>query len=192
MKSRIRKVYACLAVTCHLHLWQNDRDLLHATAVPRGWNVYLLVQGCLFLLFYHVPVYLSVLFCPSACVCEWNRGKESCVIQITLEYCCNILVCWGFFFFLGLLFLSLFLPFCLSFFLSVFFFFFFFFFSGTLLKVVEGERELCNTNYVEYCCNILACLGFFFSFFLLFFRNLAESAPVFPERSFCLRQFPGG
>ena len=29
-----------LAVTCHLHFWQNDRDLLvlHATVVTRGWN----------------------------------------------------------------------------------------------------------------------------------------------------------
>ena len=26
IKSHIRKVYACLAVTCHLHFWQNDRD----------------------------------------------------------------------------------------------------------------------------------------------------------------------
>ena len=33
-------VYAYLAVTCHLHFWQNDRDLLHATAVTRGWNGY--------------------------------------------------------------------------------------------------------------------------------------------------------
>ena len=33
-------VYACLAVTCHLHCWQNDRDLLRATAVTRGWNGY--------------------------------------------------------------------------------------------------------------------------------------------------------
>ena len=40
MQSHIRKVYACLAVTCHLHLWQNDRDLLRATAVTRGWNGY--------------------------------------------------------------------------------------------------------------------------------------------------------
>ena len=36
----IRKVYACLAVTCHLHFWQNDRDFLHATAVTRGWSGY--------------------------------------------------------------------------------------------------------------------------------------------------------
>ena len=35
-KSHIRDVYACLAVTCHLHFWQNDRDLLRATAVTRG------------------------------------------------------------------------------------------------------------------------------------------------------------
>ena len=35
MQSHIRKVYACLAVTCHLSFWQNDRDLLRATAVTR-------------------------------------------------------------------------------------------------------------------------------------------------------------
>ena len=40
MQSHIRKVYACLAVTCQLHFWQNDRDLLLATAVTRGWNGY--------------------------------------------------------------------------------------------------------------------------------------------------------
>ena len=40
MQSHIRKVYACLSVTCHLHFWQNDRDLLRATAVTRGWNGY--------------------------------------------------------------------------------------------------------------------------------------------------------
>ena len=33
MQSHIRKVYAYLAVTCHLHFWQNDRGLLRATAV---------------------------------------------------------------------------------------------------------------------------------------------------------------
>ena len=40
MQSHIRKVYACLAVTCHLRFWQNDRGLLRATAVTRGWNAY--------------------------------------------------------------------------------------------------------------------------------------------------------
>ena len=40
MQSHICKVYACLAVTCHLRLWQNDRGLLRATAVTRGWNGY--------------------------------------------------------------------------------------------------------------------------------------------------------
>ena len=38
MQSHIRKVHACLAVTCHLHFWQFDRDLLRATVVTRGWN----------------------------------------------------------------------------------------------------------------------------------------------------------
>ena len=40
MQSHIRKVYACLAVTCHLRFWQNYRGLLRATAVTRGWNGY--------------------------------------------------------------------------------------------------------------------------------------------------------
>ena len=40
MQSHIRKVYACLAVTCHLHFWQNDRDLSRATVVTRRWNGY--------------------------------------------------------------------------------------------------------------------------------------------------------
>ena len=39
-QSHIRKVYTCLAVTCHLHFWPNDRDLLRATAVTRWWNGY--------------------------------------------------------------------------------------------------------------------------------------------------------
>ena len=39
-KSHIRKVYAYLAVTCHLHFWQNDQDFLRATVVTRGWNGY--------------------------------------------------------------------------------------------------------------------------------------------------------
>ena len=40
MQSHIRKVYACLAVTCHLRFWQDDRGLLRATAVTRGWDGY--------------------------------------------------------------------------------------------------------------------------------------------------------
>ena len=40
MQSHIRKVHACLAVTCYLHFWQNDWDLLRATAVTWGWNGY--------------------------------------------------------------------------------------------------------------------------------------------------------
>ena len=36
MKSHIRRVHTCLAVTCHLHFWQNDRGLLRATVVTRG------------------------------------------------------------------------------------------------------------------------------------------------------------
>ena len=38
MQSQICKMHACLAVTCHLHFWQNDQDLLHAGVVTQGWN----------------------------------------------------------------------------------------------------------------------------------------------------------
>ena len=30
----------CLAVTCHLHFWQNDQNLSGAIAMTRGWNGY--------------------------------------------------------------------------------------------------------------------------------------------------------
>ena len=40
MQSHIRKVYAGLAVTCHLRFWQNDQGLLSATAVTQRWNGY--------------------------------------------------------------------------------------------------------------------------------------------------------
>ena len=36
MQSHIRSVFACLAVTCHVHFWQNDRDHLRVTAVKEG------------------------------------------------------------------------------------------------------------------------------------------------------------
>ena len=39
-QSHVGRVHACLAVTCHLHFWQNDWDLLRATAVTREWNRY--------------------------------------------------------------------------------------------------------------------------------------------------------
>ena len=38
IRSHRRRVYVCLVVTCHMHFWKNDMDLLHATAVTRGWN----------------------------------------------------------------------------------------------------------------------------------------------------------
>ena len=40
MQCHILEVHAYLAVTCHMHFWQNDQDPLHATAVARGWNRY--------------------------------------------------------------------------------------------------------------------------------------------------------
>ena len=39
-QSHIDRVHMCSAVTCHLHFWQNDWDLLPATVVTLGWNRY--------------------------------------------------------------------------------------------------------------------------------------------------------
>ena len=33
IRSHIRRLHVCLTVTCHLHFWQNNRDLLRASAV---------------------------------------------------------------------------------------------------------------------------------------------------------------
>ena len=40
IQSHIGRMYVGLAVTCHLHFWRNDRDLLRATAVTPGWSGY--------------------------------------------------------------------------------------------------------------------------------------------------------
>ena len=39
-QSHICKVHACLTTTCHMHVWQNECDVLRATAVTWGWNGY--------------------------------------------------------------------------------------------------------------------------------------------------------
>ena len=36
MQSHTRKVHECLTVTCHLHFWQKDRDLVRTIAVTLG------------------------------------------------------------------------------------------------------------------------------------------------------------
>ena len=36
----MHRVCVCLTVACHLHFWQNDLGLLHATAVTWWWNGY--------------------------------------------------------------------------------------------------------------------------------------------------------
>ena len=39
MESHVRRRRVRLAVTCHLHLWQNDRDISRATAVTRDAEI---------------------------------------------------------------------------------------------------------------------------------------------------------
>ena len=38
LRSHICRVHVCLSVTRHLHFWKNGRDLLHSTALTRGWT----------------------------------------------------------------------------------------------------------------------------------------------------------
>ena len=38
IQSHIYRVHVCLAIKCHQHCWQNERDLLRATATTQGWN----------------------------------------------------------------------------------------------------------------------------------------------------------
>ena len=40
IQSHMGRVYVCLAVTCHLHFWQNDRNRFRATEVTPWWNGY--------------------------------------------------------------------------------------------------------------------------------------------------------
>ena len=40
IRSHIRRLHVCSAVTGYLHFWQNGRYLLRATAVTRGLNEY--------------------------------------------------------------------------------------------------------------------------------------------------------
>ena len=40
IRSHRRRMHVCLVVTWHLHIWQNDRDLLRDAAITRGWNGY--------------------------------------------------------------------------------------------------------------------------------------------------------
>ena len=40
VRCHTHRMHVCLTVTCRVHLWQNDRGLLRAAAVTRGWNGY--------------------------------------------------------------------------------------------------------------------------------------------------------
>ena len=46
IRSHIRRMHVCLTATCHSPFWQNDRGLLRATAVTRGWNGYRNLSLC--------------------------------------------------------------------------------------------------------------------------------------------------
>ena len=86
MQNHIRKVHACLAVTCQLHFGQNDRDLLRVTAVTRGWNghrtksqhIIIIFNKLHFLLHAEQNVYLQC----TAVVIDKLENKN--------QYCCKI------------------------------------------------------------------------------------------------------
>ena len=80
VQNHIRKVYACLAVTCHLYFWQNDRDRLRATVVTWRWNVY----RNKYLIAFSISRYIiCVLYyvCSTLCAAGW-RFTNSIIIII--------------------------------------------------------------------------------------------------------------
>ena len=86
--SHIRRVHSslALAVTCHLHIWQNDQDLLRATAVARARNLWsqhrkltpekkflpLLLPGLEPLAYCLLSQLCWLLFVSLTNLCEWN------------------------------------------------------------------------------------------------------------------------
>ena len=40
IQSHRRRMHECLTLTCHLHFWQNDQDLLLSAVSTQGWNRY--------------------------------------------------------------------------------------------------------------------------------------------------------
>ena len=65
MQSDLRKVYVCLAVTGHLHFWQNDRDLLRVCVCA-------CVRACV-----RVCERMCVRACVCACVPACVRARAS-------------------------------------------------------------------------------------------------------------------
>ena len=45
IQSHIQRERVCLAITCRLHYWQNNQNLLCATAVTSGWNGHWSIQS---------------------------------------------------------------------------------------------------------------------------------------------------
>ena len=56
IQSHIRKLYACLFVTCQLHFAQKERDLSCATAVTRGWNGYRWMNEMVVLMLWYIQL----------------------------------------------------------------------------------------------------------------------------------------
>ena len=80
-RSHIRSVHVCFAVTCHLHFWQNDRDLLCATAVLKQSSyVYfiMLVFSNLYAAQYTKSVYTSSLWC--SLLCTTTGTTSQCIL----------------------------------------------------------------------------------------------------------------
>ena len=78
MQSHIRKVYACLAVTCHLHFWRNDRGLLRAPAVTRGFVVHRKLFTCTACCLAENAASLCAAWLFAGCdLCKQNRDRQS-------------------------------------------------------------------------------------------------------------------
>ena len=103
MQSDICKLRARLAVTCHLHFWQNDRDLLRATAVTRGWNGYRNKSQ-------HRKLILERKFTARSCrgsnLRPFYRESGALTTELSLLPCLLLNIIFFFFFFLAFFFFN--------------------------------------------------------------------------------------
>ena len=97
IQSHTRRVHICLAVTCHLHVWQNERNLSRATAVALGWNCNRnksqhrkLTLEKKILLPLLPGIALANFRSRVRCFNHWGKDHLCCVLPVALvtNYCC--------------------------------------------------------------------------------------------------------
>ena len=88
IQSHIRRVHACLFVTCQLHFLQKERDLLCATAVTRGWNGYRWINEMLVSMLWYIQLLWRACDCVCVCVHIIMKSVCGCVVCLPALWVC--------------------------------------------------------------------------------------------------------